>query len=296
MKRLREAPKRMRAAEPVEEREAADQREVVRHGLAEADPRVDEDARRAGCPPPRRRRPAPRGSRRRRAARRRRPAPPASSAGRPARASGRPAGRTPPPARGSPGRGVRAETSLRRSAPASKAARATAALRVSIEIGSAKPSARSAAITGTTRAASSSTGTGSAPGRVDSPPMSRMSAPSAARARACAIAAARPRCAPPSEKLSGVTFSTPMIRGRSRPRPQIGARGAARRPATAGGSAVAADEPRRGAAAMLGHLGEPERAAGERHRSRGPRTAAPDDRPVADAHAEASAPVTRPST
>ena len=33
-----------RAAEPVQEREAADQREVVRDRLAEADPRVDEDA------------------------------------------------------------------------------------------------------------------------------------------------------------------------------------------------------------------------------------------------------------
>ena len=92
------------------------------------------------------------------------------------------------------------------------------------------------------------------------------------------------RCRPPSEKLSGVTLSTPMIRGRSSARPQTGARGAVRRAAASGGSAAAGTQPRRGAAAVLGDLGEPERAAGERQGARRPRrrrSAA--DRPVADA-------------
>ena len=64
-----------------------------------------------------------------------------------------------------------------------------------------------------TRAHSSSRLTGSPPGRVDSPPMSRMSAPSSAICRACACAANRVSCAPPSEKESGVTFKMPMISG-----------------------------------------------------------------------------------
>jgi len=73
--------------------------------------------------------------------------------------------------------------------------------------------------TGTTRASSSSTGTGSAPGRVDSPPTSMMSAPSSINARARATAASARSASPPSEKLSGVTLTTPISRGLSRPRP-----------------------------------------------------------------------------
>ena len=56
-----------------------------------------------------------------------------------------------------------------------------------------------------------SAGTGSAPGRVDSPPTSMMSAPSATSRRPCAMAGRRRRTAPPSEKESGVTLTTPMI-------------------------------------------------------------------------------------
>ena len=105
-------------------------------------------------------------------------------------------------------------TSLTSPAPAAIAARATAALVVSIETSgrvgqslAAMPSS-----TGSTRRSSSSATTGCAPGRVDSPPMSRMSAPSATSSRACAIAARGSRNAPPSENESGVTFTTPIRR------------------------------------------------------------------------------------
>ncbi len=89
----------------------------------------------------------------------------------------------------------------------------------------ASPSRRSWAITGATRAISSASDTGAAPGRVDSPPMSRMSAPSAMSRRACARAASGPRNRPPSEKLSGVTLTIPITSGRPPDEPII-ARGA----------------------------------------------------------------------
>ncbi len=98
-------------------------------------------------------------------------------------------------------------------APAATAARATAGFMVSIEMQTA-PSRRSCSMRGTTRAISSSSETGSAPGRVDSPPTSITSAPSAISRRACASAASAARKRPPSEKLSGVTLTTPMTRGR----------------------------------------------------------------------------------
>ena len=69
------------------------------------------------------------------------------------------------------------ETSLIISAPASMAARATSARRVSIEINPDGLASLSPRITGTTRSISSSGKTGSAPGRVDSPPMSSHFAP-----------------------------------------------------------------------------------------------------------------------
>ncbi len=53
------------------------------------------------------------------------------------------------------------------------------------------------------------------PGRVDSPPMSRMSAPWSSSSRPWAMAACGMRKRPPSEKESGVTLSTPMMRVRS---------------------------------------------------------------------------------
>src|SRR5690606_12268651 len=61
-----------------------------------------------------------------------------------------------------------------------------------------------------TRALSVSASTSAAPGRVDSPPTSRMSAPSAASASPWATAASAEAKSPPSEKLSGVTLTTPM--------------------------------------------------------------------------------------
>ena len=63
-------------------------------------------------------------------------------------------------------------------APASIAARATTALRVSTETGMSGSSWSIRWITGTTPSDSSSAETGSDPGRLDSPPMSTMSAPS----------------------------------------------------------------------------------------------------------------------
>jgi hypothetical protein len=65
-----------------------------------------------------------------------------------------------------------------------------------------------------TRAISSVEETGAAPGRVDSPPMSMMSAPSSARRRAWATAASVVAWRPPSEKESGVTLTMPMMRAR----------------------------------------------------------------------------------
>ena len=68
-----------------------------------------------------------------------------------------------------------ADTSLISEAPAPTAASATSSLVVSMET---LTWPASASITGITRRSSSSTGTGSAPGRVDSPPTSTISAPS----------------------------------------------------------------------------------------------------------------------
>ena len=69
------------------------------------------------------------------------------------------------------------EMSFTISAPASRAAPATAGFRVSTEMGTGTFAA-SVSITGTTRSRSSSGETGSDPGRVDSPPTSMRSAPS----------------------------------------------------------------------------------------------------------------------
>ena len=69
----------------------------------------------------------------------------------------------------------------------------------------------SARTTGSVRRSSSSSGTGSAPGRVDSPPTSRIAAPSAASRRPWVTAASRSNHSPPSENESGVTLTTPMI-------------------------------------------------------------------------------------
>src|SRR5512132_3490519 len=110
----------------------------------------------------------------------------------------------------SSGSARRAVTSLTIAAPASSAASATATLEVSIEI--AVPPPASPSITGWTRCSSSSAPTAVAPGRVDSPPMSSMSAFSAASCRPCAMARSGSRKAPPSENESGVTLTIPMMR------------------------------------------------------------------------------------
>ena len=68
--------------------------------------------------------------------------------------------------------------------------------------------------TGTTRRSSSASLTGSAPGRVDSPPTSTSDAPSASIRRAASAAASGEAYDPPSEKLSGVTLTIPITAGR----------------------------------------------------------------------------------
>src|SRR5258708_3556305 len=100
-------------------------------------------------------------------------------------------------------------TSFTMEAPDCSAARITAGRRVSIET-QRSPIFSS---TGMTRASSSASETGAAPGRVDSPPMSMMSAPSSASFLACATAADASRKRPPSEKESGVMFTTPITSG-----------------------------------------------------------------------------------
>jgi hypothetical protein len=104
-------------------------------------------------------------------------------------------------------------TSFTIEAPARMAARATLPFEVSIEIGTSI-FARNFSITGITRRSSSSAAIASAPGRVDSPPMSMMSAPSAAILRPCSIALFGSKKFPPSENESGVTFNTPMTKPR----------------------------------------------------------------------------------
>ena len=66
-------------------------------------------------------------------------------------------------------------------------------------------------MTGIVRVISSASLTRSAPGLVDSPPMSMMSTPSAIISKPRATAASNSLCLPPSAKESGVTFKMPMI-------------------------------------------------------------------------------------
>ena len=105
---------------------------------------------------------------------------------------------------------LRPPTSLTTTAPAARAARATAALRVSMLTWT--PRATRASTTGTVRASSSATPTSAAPGRVDSPPTSTQLAPCSQSWRPRAMAASRLACSPPSEKLSGVTLRMPTSR------------------------------------------------------------------------------------
>lgn len=82
---------------------------------------------------------------------------------------------------------------------------------VSTETGTSIEGTRSLR-TGSRRRISSSAGTGSELGRVDSPPISMMSAPWSTISRAWRTAAAGSVQLPPSEKESGVTFSMPIMR------------------------------------------------------------------------------------
>ena len=108
---------------------------------------------------------------------------------------------------------VKPVTSFTIDAPSFTARRATSGWRVSTE--TTAPASASARMTGMTRLASSSGETGRKPGRVDSPPTSMMSAPSSRSFKPHSIAASGLAWVPPSEKESGVTLSTPMMRGRA---------------------------------------------------------------------------------
>src|SRR2546422_318041 len=109
---------------------------------------------------------------------------------------------------------MRPRTSFTITAPARIAFRAISGLYVSTEIGTS--SFRSiVSITFAILRHSSPASTGGAPGRVDSPPTSRMSAPSSARRSAWATAGSSVKCSPPSENESGVTFTIPITRVRS---------------------------------------------------------------------------------
>lgn len=86
--------------------------------------------------------------------------------------------------------------SLTTFAPAASACRATSGRKVSAEM-MTSDAARTAAMTGTMRSASSDTGIGS-PGEKGAPPMSTQSAPSSTALRAASTAACRAKVAPPS--------------------------------------------------------------------------------------------------
>src|SRR5699024_4633174 len=102
------------------------------------------------------------------------------------------------------------QISLINSTPASIAASAVAALYVSIDSG-IFTACFTASITGITLFISSSALIGSWSGRVDSPPISIMSAPSSTICLACATAVSIVLYLPPSEKESGVAFRMPII-------------------------------------------------------------------------------------
>ena len=234
MKLLREAPSRSAQPRPWKSAQGPQQRQIVRERLAEADAGVDDQprARDAGA--------LAGGDARLEqvvdvehdvvvAAGR-----PAWSGGRPGRASGT----TGRPERGGGTRGcagscVSAETSLMMCAPGVAAPATTAALRVSTESAAHGCACRARRSPAARAGAPPRGGTGSEPGRVDSPPMSRMSAPSAASRSACATAASVSAWRPPSEKLSGVTLTMPMIRrgpSPTRPCPAAARRSAPGRP------------------------------------------------------------------
>ena len=99
-------------------------------------------------------------------------------------------------------------------APAAKASRITFGSKVSTEIGMSQED--KASTSGKTRSISSWTEMLSAPGRVDCPPISMMSAPSFLSCSACRRAASLFRKSPPSLKESAVTLRIPIILGTER--------------------------------------------------------------------------------
>ena len=76
------------------------------------------------------------------------------------------------------------------------------------------PSLTNSVTTGITLSSSISSLTRSAPGLVDSPPISIMSAPSAINLRPCVIASAFDKYLPPSANESGVIFKIPITKVR----------------------------------------------------------------------------------
>ena len=113
-----------------------------------------------------------------------------------------------------------ARTSLIRPTPAAAPASITFGVLVSNEISTSKRPWMHA-IAPRTRSISSCSETARAPGRVDSPPISKNEAPattmdSAAPQRASTLRPELLKRAPPSENESGVTLRMPMTKGRSR--------------------------------------------------------------------------------
>ena len=107
---------------------------------------------------------------------------------------------------------ITAPISLMRDAPEWIAASATSGLQVSTEIGMGNRGT-SRSRTGSIRLNSSAGAIGFDPGRVDSPPMSIISAPSSKIAHARSTARSGSLKRPPSENESGVTLSIPMTTG-----------------------------------------------------------------------------------
>src|SRR5450759_2524487 len=101
-------------------------------------------------------------------------------------------------------------TSFTIRAPTASAASATAARVVSML--TTAPAPASARTTGSTRRRSSVSSTRAAPGRVDSPPTSTMSAPAASIARPWRTPGAVSWYVSPPENERGVTWSTPTTR------------------------------------------------------------------------------------
>src|SRR4051812_25127932 len=106
---------------------------------------------------------------------------------------------------------IKASMSLIIDAPALRASCMTSGRFVSTDIGLSTPF--NASRTGMIRSNSCAAETGRAPGREDSPPTSMMSAPSSIKRRAWETADFASKNLPPSEKESGVTFTTPMTSG-----------------------------------------------------------------------------------